>query len=71
MTEELDALFSLAEHHCHSVETLRKIRRVLQSGEDYLTLQQWQVYAHLRKTIEEHDHRGRERALSLKHPPSP
>lgn len=56
MTEELDALFSLAERHRNSVETLRKVLRVIKSGEDYLTLQQWQMYMDLREIIEDHDH---------------
>lgn len=68
MTEELDALFSLAERHSHSVETLRKVLRVIQSGEDYLTLQQWQTYARLRHIIQTHDQALRERAMQLYRP---
>lgn len=60
MTEELDVLFSLAERHCDSVETLRKVLRVIKTGEDYLTLQQWQTYVYLRKIIENHDRVMRE-----------
>lgn len=68
MTEEIDALFSLAERHCNSVETLRRVLRVIQSGEDYLTLQQWQTYARLRHIIAEHDQELRERAMKFSRP---
>jgi hypothetical protein len=68
MTEELEALFFLAERHLHSVETLRDILCALHSGEDYMTLQQRCTYASLRRIIEDHDRVLRERAMSFTRP---
>lgn len=69
MTEEIEALLALAERHAASIETLRRCLSPLKSAEAYMTELQWQIYARLRKTIEDHDRTLRQRAMAFTRPP--
>jgi len=69
MTEEIEAILSLAERHSASIETLRQCLSPLKSAEAYMTGLQWRTYARLRKIIEDHDRALRERAMFFMRPP--
>lgn len=71
MTEDIDALLTLAERHVLSLEVLRQCLVPLKGTEVYMTELQWRTYTRLRAIIEDHDRTLRQRAMAFTRPSPP